>query len=373
MPTALPEFDGAEHSVLADRHRGAVDQLPRPRSRRRRRRHGFEPAWRERWEDPQRLPQLIRIDVRPERGAPWPTLSRRRARRPRPACRALGQRRARGARRDDARMRLNARPRNAGIALVLTLWLTVLLTAIAGGFAYSMHIEAVAAGNAVSVAQVRAAADGAIERTVTSSRGRASPARGCPTARRTRGRTARSTIVVRATDETAKIDLNGANEVLLRGLFTQIGGVDADTAATARRRDDRLARSRRLPPPERRRGAPTTARPARRCCPPNAPFETVGEVVARARHDARDLRAHRRRASPCIRARPASTRSPRRATCCSRCPTPTPAVVDAYIARRDEALATKLPPPPFRRRRPDSPPARSRRGGFARKRRCPMV
>jgi general secretion pathway protein J len=33
-----------------------------------------EPTWRDRWDDPQRLPILIRVDVVPKRGAPWPTL-----------------------------------------------------------------------------------------------------------------------------------------------------------------------------------------------------------------------------------------------------------------------------------------------------------
>jgi general secretion pathway protein K len=85
------------------------------------------------------------------------------------------------------------RDRQRGIALVLTLWLTVLLTAIAGGFAYSMHTEAIAAGNAIGVARVRAAADGAVERAVYELAKPRVPARGSPTARRTRGRTARST------------------------------------------------------------------------------------------------------------------------------------------------------------------------------------
>ena len=63
-----------------------------------------------------------------------------------------------------ARMRRRRAPRasgrrQAGIALVLTLWLTVLLTAIAGGFAYSMRTEALAAGNAIGIAKARAAAD----------------------------------------------------------------------------------------------------------------------------------------------------------------------------------------------------------------------
>lgn len=67
----LPEFDGADYSVLADgiatvqfgyfgRDPGAADSVT--------------PTWRERWDDPQRLPDLIRVDVTPIKGAPWPTL-----------------------------------------------------------------------------------------------------------------------------------------------------------------------------------------------------------------------------------------------------------------------------------------------------------
>jgi len=53
-----------------------------------------------------------------------------------------------------------------GIALVLVLWLTALLTVIAGGFAYAMRNEAQAARNTMSQAQARALADGAVARTV---------------------------------------------------------------------------------------------------------------------------------------------------------------------------------------------------------------
>lgn len=69
--TAAPEFRDAERSVLAEdiaelklgyfgRDPGASD--------------ADAPTWRERWDDRQRLPLLVRIDVRPARGAPWPTL-----------------------------------------------------------------------------------------------------------------------------------------------------------------------------------------------------------------------------------------------------------------------------------------------------------
>jgi len=53
-----------------------------------------------------------------------------------------------------------------GIALVLALWLTILLTVIASGFAFSMRSETIAARNAVSAARARNAADGAVERTL---------------------------------------------------------------------------------------------------------------------------------------------------------------------------------------------------------------
>jgi general secretion pathway protein J len=33
-----------------------------------------EPTWRDRWDDPQRLPILLRIDVTPKEGPAWPTL-----------------------------------------------------------------------------------------------------------------------------------------------------------------------------------------------------------------------------------------------------------------------------------------------------------
>jgi general secretion pathway protein J len=68
---ALPGFDKAERSILA---RGIAEL-----------RIGYlgrdpgaavtdEPRWRDRWDDTQRLPDLLRIDVKPERGLPWPTL-----------------------------------------------------------------------------------------------------------------------------------------------------------------------------------------------------------------------------------------------------------------------------------------------------------
>lgn len=69
---ALPEFGDAERSVLADAMKEVRFEY-----------FGYDtgaaartstPTWRDRWDDPNRLPLAIRIDVVPERGPAWPTL-----------------------------------------------------------------------------------------------------------------------------------------------------------------------------------------------------------------------------------------------------------------------------------------------------------
>lgn len=83
----LPDFGDAdiERTVLAEhvaelrfqyfgREKGAADTE--------------RPSWHERWEDTQQMPMLIRIDVRPESGAPWPPLIVEPRRAPESACRS---------------------------------------------------------------------------------------------------------------------------------------------------------------------------------------------------------------------------------------------------------------------------------------------
>jgi general secretion pathway protein J len=69
--TSLPSFDGAQQSVLADDiaevrfsyfGRDADSNVANA------------PTWRDRWEDPQLLPLIIRIDVKPTKATPWPPL-----------------------------------------------------------------------------------------------------------------------------------------------------------------------------------------------------------------------------------------------------------------------------------------------------------
>ena len=240
---------------------------------------------------------------------------------------------------------MHMRNRQQGIALVLTLWLTVLLTAIAAGFAYSMHTEAIAAGNAISVARVRAAADGAVERAVYELAKPRLPGAWIPNGAAHAWKDGEIDLTVRATDETAKIDLNSANEILLRGLFTQIGGVDAETAG---RLVDAVIDWRDPDDFRRPNGAESADYQAAgaKVLPANAPFETIGEV-------ARVLGM-----TPAVYSRiaPSITVYTRTAginpLTASRdvllaLPNADPAVVDAYLAQREDALANNLPLPPY--------------------------
>jgi hypothetical protein len=67
----MPTFDEAERSVLADGVKALhIQYYGRDRGAS----YDVAPTWRDRWDDPQSLPILIRVDVTPAKGAPWPAL-----------------------------------------------------------------------------------------------------------------------------------------------------------------------------------------------------------------------------------------------------------------------------------------------------------
>jgi len=71
--TALqePDFREAERSILAE---GIGDIKIAYFGRDARAADADTPTWRDRWDDKQRLPLLVRVDVIPVKGTPWPTL-----------------------------------------------------------------------------------------------------------------------------------------------------------------------------------------------------------------------------------------------------------------------------------------------------------
>lgn len=81
----MPEFRDADRSVLAqDIADLRIGYFGRDKDAN----DASEPTWRDRWDDAQRLPLLIRIDVVPKRGPAWPTLIAAPREGPEAGCRA---------------------------------------------------------------------------------------------------------------------------------------------------------------------------------------------------------------------------------------------------------------------------------------------
>ena len=233
-----------------------------------------------------------------------------------------------------------------GIALIAVLWLTVLLTVIASGFAYSMRGGALAARNTMSLSQARAAADGAVERVAYElSRPRISPdvwnADGQPHAWND-GDVAITAIAV---DEAARIDLNSAPEPLLKSLLQNVGGLDPDAA---QRLLEAILDWRDPDDLRRPNGAEAADYRAAglKYVPSNARFETTGELrrvlgmtsaLMTKLADSITVHSRQRGINPST-----ATRDVLLAL-----PGITPEQVDAFIAARRDALTNRLPVPPL--------------------------
>lgn len=123
------------------------------------------------------------------------------------------------------------RSRESGIALVLVIWVVTLLLVIAGSFLYAMRTDARAARNAALIARGDALAQAAVARAVfelfkpQESQGvwkRNGEVRGWVFDK--------AQVSVSVSDESAKIDINTANNELLKGLFRYAGMGEVDAA-----------------------------------------------------------------------------------------------------------------------------------------------
>jgi general secretion pathway protein J len=87
----VPDFTEPERSILAqDIEEVRIGYYGRDANAS----NADEPSWRDRWDDAQRLPLLVRIDVTPKHGAPWPTLVVAPREAPEAGCRAYDPTRA---------------------------------------------------------------------------------------------------------------------------------------------------------------------------------------------------------------------------------------------------------------------------------------
>jgi len=241
-----------------------------------------------------------------------------------------------------------ARPRRTqtGIALVLVLWLIVLLTVIASGFVYSMHTEALATRNAVSIAQARAVADGAVMRVAFDlMRPRAIHEVWQADGRVHVWNEANARVAANATDESGRIDLNAAPDPLLRNLFQVAGGLDADTATRLVDAIDDWKSPGDLKRPNGAK-APEYAAAGLSYKPPNAPFESVADLqrvlgmtpaLYAAVADSLTVFSRTPGVNPAFASRTTLLAIPGAAA----------DVVDVYLAQRNDALAAGLPLPAF--------------------------
>jgi general secretion pathway protein K len=233
-----------------------------------------------------------------------------------------------------------------GIALLLVLWMTVMLTVIAGSFAYGMRNEALAARNTESAAQARALADGAVYRTVFElMRPRVSPEVWAADGSVHVWEDSGARVATSAVDESGKIDLNSAPDNLLKGLLQTAGGLDAESAA---RMVDVIGDWKDADELRRPNGAEVADYRAAglKYAPANALFEAVPELQrvlgmtpALYARLADSLTVHSKVAgiNPAFASRATLLAVPGATT----------EIVDTYLGQRRDALLAKQPVPPF--------------------------
>ena len=242
--------------------------------------------------------------------------------------------------------RVSRQRRDRGIALLLVLWLTALLTVIAGGFAYAMRNEAMAARNTMSQAQGRALADGAVQRMAFElMRPRTLAEAWSPDGTVHTWAEGDARVNVNALDESGKIDINSAPETLLNGLLQTVGQVDAATAARLVdaigdwKDPDDLRRPNGAEAPDYQ-AAGLSYKPA------NALFESVAEVQ-RVLGMTPAIFARLAGSLTVFSGMPGINPSYASRAVLMAVPGATDAIVDTYISQRNAALAARQPLPVF--------------------------
>jgi general secretion pathway protein K len=231
-----------------------------------------------------------------------------------------------------------------GVALVIVMWLSVLLTVIAGSFIIERRTEAMVVRNSISMARAEAIADAGVQRAVYELYRTESP-----DAWKRDGSTQQWAfdgvpVRIEMRDESAKIDINTAVDPLLRGMFISVGLPEDDAARLVDaildwRDPDALRRANGAEEPEYR-AAGLTYKPA------NAPFQAIEELqlVLGMRPEIY------RRIAPMITVfsrQPGVNPQLASREVLMAIPGVTAEQVDLYIAQRDAAREAKQPPPVF--------------------------
>lgn len=232
-----------------------------------------------------------------------------------------------------------------GVALVLVLWVVTLLSVIAGNFAFSMRGEAQIARNLLSTAQAQAQADSGINRAWYELMK--------PPTEQNRwtgdGSAHDLTLgdgLLRVTiqDESGKIDLNTASEVLLVGLFRSVG-VTQEAAVTLA---DSVQDWRDADKLRRLNGAEEAEYLAagKDYAPPNVPFETVDELQRVLGMTPQVFRLLEPALTVYSKQPGVNTAVAQRAALLA-IPGVSPEMVDQFLAQRQSLIASQQPAPVF--------------------------
>lgn len=238
-----------------------------------------------------------------------------------------------------------ARRRQEGVALVLVIWLATLLMVVASSFLLSARSDALVVTNSVAMARAEAIAEAGVQRAAHELyRHDSGPdvwkRDGSPREWSFDG--AKVRIEIR--DESARIDLNTTSDALLKGLLLSVGLPDEEAVAML----DAILDWRDPDSLKRLHGAEESDYVAAGLSwrPANAPFQALEELqlVLGMRPDiyrrmAPMLTVHSRQAGVSLQAAPREV--------LLAIPGVTAEIVDAYIARRELALANGQPLPAF--------------------------
>jgi general secretion pathway protein K len=239
-----------------------------------------------------------------------------------------------------------ARPAvQSGISLILVLWVLALLSVVAGSLVFSSRTELLMAGNLASLAQAEALADAGVYKAIHElARPPTDLQRwkgdGLTRLWNYQGANLRVTIL----DESAKVDLNAAPTVLLKGLFRSLGLAEPEADALA----DAVADWRDADDLRSLHGAERAdyAAAGRNYGPANAPFETIDEL--RAVLGMSDALFRRLESLVTVHSRQAGINTavaPREVLLAL--PGSTPEQVDVFLEQRRILLEQGLPAPPF--------------------------
>lgn len=233
----------------------------------------------------------------------------------------------------------------SGIALILVLWITTLLTLIASSFIHAMRTDINIVGNSVTRAKLEAATSAAVHRALLEM---AKPEQfadrwktdGQPLSWQFRDQAVQISIL----DESGKIDINAGNEALIRGLLRSQGLTDEQAASLS----DAIGDWRDLDSLKRPRGAeePEYTAAGLGYKPSNAPFQSIEELrlVLGMTPDLYQ------RIAPLVTIfsrQPGINTQIAAREVLRAVPGVTDAQVDGYLAQREAARAAKLPIPVF--------------------------